>query len=170
MEWYTILFFASLLAFAVQGILSLLGTEFDLDASSGPDFDMGDLFSFKGIVHFCIGFSGWLNIGVKIWGHLCIVEYITAIIIGAIFMLILYFSYKLIHSNLEHVPSNPTLKDFVGQRGKIYLTSHNREELIYYITVTFNGKTEEVVAFSHKFFRKGEEVTIQEYKDGKLYI
>ena len=63
MEWYYVLGIISYSIFIVQFILSNLGfgdTDIDIDLDGDADFDVSDLLSFKGLIHFLMGFSGWL--------------------------------------------------------------------------------------------------------------
>ena len=65
MEWYYILGIISYGIFIVQFILSNLGfgdTDIDIDLDGDIDFDVSDLLSFKGLIHFLMGFSGWLSL------------------------------------------------------------------------------------------------------------
>ena len=52
-EFGTYVFFAIALLFVVQFILIFAGSDFDFDT----DFDVSEMFSFKGIIHFLLGFS-----------------------------------------------------------------------------------------------------------------
>ena len=63
MEWYYILGIISYGIFIIQFILSNLGisdTDLDVDFDGNVDFSVSDLLSFKGLIHFAMGFSGWL--------------------------------------------------------------------------------------------------------------
>ena len=65
MEWYYVLGIISYGIFIVQFILSNLGfgdTDIDIDLDGNVDFDVSDLLSFKGLIHFLMGFSGWLSL------------------------------------------------------------------------------------------------------------
>ena len=65
MEWYYVLGAISYGIFIVQFILSSFGfleTDLDVDFDGNVDFSVSDLLSFKGLVHFAMGFSGWLMV------------------------------------------------------------------------------------------------------------
>lgn len=79
--------------FIIQFFLSLFGgdTDVDIDLDGDADFDTGSLFSFKGLVHFAMGFSGWLMLAREVNPFtVCI-----AVMAGIAFMVILYYLYKL---------------------------------------------------------------------------
>lgn len=100
--------------FIVKFILSLVvgDTDVDIDGDAESDFDMSSLFSFKGLVHFCMGCFGWLA-GKEYFTHdLQAYDAIIAIIIGNLFVFILYWVYKLC-SKFQHIPSNPY--NYIGQ-------------------------------------------------------
>ena len=93
MEWYYVLGIISYGIFIVQFILSNLGfgdTDIDIDLDGDVDFDVSDLLSFKGLIHFLMGFSGWLMLS----GTVNVSTVIIAIILGIGFMVGLYFIYK----------------------------------------------------------------------------
>ena len=63
MEWYYILGIISYSIFILQFILSNIGigdSDIDIDCDGDSDFSINDLLSFKGLIHFAMGFSGWL--------------------------------------------------------------------------------------------------------------
>lgn len=69
MEWYYILGAVSYGIFIVQFILSSFGfleTDLDVDFDGNVDFNVSDLLSFKGLIHFAMGFSGWLMLAGKV--------------------------------------------------------------------------------------------------------
>ena len=62
MAWYTILFITVFVLFAVKLIISWSAGDFemDVDLDGVDDFDASGAFSFKGLVHFLLGFSSYL--------------------------------------------------------------------------------------------------------------
>lgn len=95
MEWYYILGIISYGIFIVQFLISNFfgwgDLDFDVDFDGEPDFGLGDILSFKGLVHFAMGFSGWLMLVKEITP----ITIIIAIIIGFAFIVILYYAYRL---------------------------------------------------------------------------
>lgn len=93
MEWYYILGIISYGIFIIQFILSNFGgdTELDVDFDGEGDFDTSSLLSFKGLVHFAMGFSGWL----MLVGKVNVFTIGIGVAVGILFMVILYYLYKL---------------------------------------------------------------------------
>ena len=62
MEWYTILFIVVMSLFVIKLIISIFGGDFDMDVDfdGNTDFDSSSAFSFKGLLHFLVGFSSYL--------------------------------------------------------------------------------------------------------------
>lgn len=62
-ETYYLLAAISYGIFIVQFILSWFGgdTDLDVDLDGELDMDVSDIVSFKGLVHFVMGASGWLR-------------------------------------------------------------------------------------------------------------
>lgn len=126
MTWYNILFFAVFTFFILRTIISFAfgDTDVDFDADGDIDYDVSSMLSFKGALHFLLGFSTYLaavarfgknftyvyNLDTydydKVY-HFTTANYITAIGIGIIFMVILWFLYKLMmklnHSSTDQV-------------------------------------------------------------------
>lgn len=115
MAWYYILFFAALIFFLIKFTLTLFAgdIDFDVDVDGDVDFDVSSMFSFKGILHFILGFSSYLSIVAKMntvsnevyifsWG-----QYIVGICVGILFMIGLFYLYKgmmkLNHYNSENI-------------------------------------------------------------------
>lgn len=50
--------------FILQFIISWVAGELDVDVDfdGDADFDIGDVVSFKGLIHFLMGFGGWTSI------------------------------------------------------------------------------------------------------------
>lgn len=118
MEWYYILGMISYGIFIIQFILSNFGwgdTDLDVDFDGEADFDVSDLLSFKGLIHFAMGFSGWLMITGKVTASTISV----AAIIGLMFMLILYGVYR-ICMKLNSEPTVKQGKDLIGRSVIVY--------------------------------------------------
>lgn len=114
LEWYNILFFLCLGIFVIKLIISLIlgDIDVDFDFDGDIDFDISSVFSFKGVLHFLLGFSSYLatvahfdtnysfdpykfNTG----------DYILAVSCGLLFMIVLFYLYKLM-MKLNHYNTN----------------------------------------------------------------
>lgn len=95
MEWYYYLGAISYGLFILQTILSCIGIDTDLDVDFDMDGDVdvfgSDIISFKGLIHFAMGFSGWL----MLTKSTSFLNVIAAVFVGILFMLILYVIVKL---------------------------------------------------------------------------
>jgi len=122
MTWYSILFFVTLVYFVIKFILSLVFGDLDIDFDSDGevDTDVSSMLSLKGILHFLLGFSCTLffidkfNMG-DVYDYVgdypfTVMNFISAIIIGLIFMVGLFYVYKLVlkldHSNVNEMDIN----------------------------------------------------------------
>ena len=115
MDWYYILFFIVLAIFLFKTIVSLIAGDIDVDfdLDGDIDFDISSMFSFKGILHFLLGFSSYLSLIGYFYSNtkIIFVDYAIAIIVGFAFMIGLYYLYKLMmkFNHINH--DNP---DFSG--------------------------------------------------------
>ena len=78
--------------FIIQFILSWFGgdTDLDVDLDGNADFDVGDLVSFKGLIHFLMGAFSYLSL-IQTNREITIFDYVFAFIIGVIFIIVLYY-------------------------------------------------------------------------------
>lgn len=152
--------------FIVRFILSWVGGDFDVDA----DLDLSDVVSFKGVTHFLMGFSGWLSIKSFTTHNVMWYDYLIAFVLGVIFVIILYFVYKLMMS-LETKPEVLSGKQLVGRIGKIY-TIVGKEDIWnkYIITVNNNVGTLEYPAKSIKTYQIGDSVIISDFQNAYYII
>ena len=66
----TIYYSLAILAYSIfltQFVISMLGgsdmdTDIDFDGDGFGELSWSDIFSFKGIIHFLMGFAGWLSL------------------------------------------------------------------------------------------------------------
>lgn len=118
MEWYYILGIISYGIFIVQFLLSNFGGDVDLDVDfdGESDLDVSSLLSFKGLVHFAMGFSGWLMVRKEV----TVFTVIVGVIIGVLFMVLLYYIYRLcMQFNSE--PTEIEGEGLVGKSVKVIL-------------------------------------------------
>lgn len=121
MAWYYILFFSVFAFFIIKAILSwMLGdVDVDFDADGDIDFDISSMISFKGVLHFLLGFSTYLAATARFdltydalgtyqftaW------HFVIASIIGVVFMVLLWYMYNLMMKLNHSTQENP---DFLG--------------------------------------------------------
>ena len=152
--------------FIIRFILSWVGADFDVDA----DVDIGDVVSFKGLTHFLMGFSGWLSVKSYITHNVMWYDYLIALILGVIFVILLYFVYKLLIS-LETKPQILFGKQLIGKTGKIYIILEPEDSIKKYIITVGNGLgTQEYPAKSNNSYKLGDEVVISDYVNAYYII
>ena len=156
--------------FIIRFILSWIGGDFDIDADA--DIDLSDVVSFKGATHFLMGVSGWLSVKSYTTHNVEWYDYIAAIALGLIFVVVLYFVYKFMMS-LEKKAQVLTGKQLVGKDAKIYLTTgyDSIDDMCkYIITVDNNVGTMEYPAKSKSVHNVGDSVTISDYENAYYII
>jgi len=101
MAWYVIVLIVSSSLFLLTTIGSLLFGDINVDMDANLDFDSGfllsDVISFKGLVHFTIGFS----LALTLMNEFTPVSATVGVITGIVFVLVLYYLYKLIYEKLQ---------------------------------------------------------------------
>lgn len=170
MEWYYILGIISYSVFIMQAILSLIGSDFDfdIDMDGDIDFDGGDIFSFKGFIHFCLGLTTWL----MIFDHFVenvnpFIFYGGAVVFGIFLVYLLSKAYKLC-MKLNCIPDNA---DANGKQGYIYLYLGNDNGIHKYtVNVATGNGTIMVDALSDRKYEIGDTVSIGKTSSGSLYI
>ena len=152
--------------FIIRFILSWIGADFDIEA----DVDVSDVVSFKGLTHFLMGFSGWLSVKSYITHNVMWYDYLIALILGVIFVILLYFVYKLLIS-LETKPQILFGKQLIGKIGKIYIILEPEDSIKKYIITVGNGLgTQEYPAKSNNSYKLGDEVVISDYVNAYYII
>ena len=152
--------------FIIRFILSWIGADFDIDA----DVDISDVVSFKGLTHFLMGFSGWLSVKSYITHNVMWYDYLIALILGIIFVILLFFIYKLLIS-LETKPQVLFGKQLIGKTGKIYVILEPEDSIKKYIITVGNGLgTQEYPAKSNNSYKLGDEVVISDYVNAYYII
>lgn len=168
MEWYYILGMISYGIFIVQFVLSFVGadSDIDIDLDGDTDFSFNDLVSFKGLIHFLMGLSGWLMITQEV----TVLNVILACIVGIGFMVILFYFYKLLFSKLQSIPTRKEGKELIGTPVTIYLTMDSISSEHCICTVCNGGITEEINCKAETPITIGDVRIINDYQNGIYYI
>lgn len=153
--------------FVVQFVISVFFGEVDvdIDGDADTDTDMGSIVSFKGLVHFGIGF-GWSMV---LAGDASLVNILTSVVIGLVFVFVLWKLYVLAY-RLQKENHAESPEAVVGRYGTVYT---NMGAGRYIVQVTHNGALREldvVSASGQAGYRTGERVTIERYDDNVYYI
>lgn len=152
--------------FIVQFLLSVIfGLDSDTDINVN-DLDVSDFISFKGVIHFGIGYSWWMvtHAGNTTWA-----THAIAFLLGVLVMVILWLTYLGISKLKKEVV--PELGEaLVGKTCEIYTKNPYTGE--YTILIEANGALKEVSGVRTKDMNlvAGQRAVIKEYVDGKYYI
>lgn len=154
--------------FVVQFLLSIFfgDVDVDLDGDATADTDVSSVVSFKGLVHFGIGF-GWSM--VLAGGETTLKNVLTATLIGLVFVFVLWKLYKLAWK-LQKETRTEKPEAVVGRYGTVY---NNMGDGRYIIQISYNGAVRELDVISDSLYtgyKTGERVTVTRFEDNKFYI
>jgi Ca2+/Na+ antiporter len=96
MAWYEIVLIVSSAVFLVTLVISLFFGDMDFDVHA-DGFLVGDVVSFKGLIHFCIGFSLTLTL----MREFTLVSAAIGTVTGVVFVVVLYFLYRFAIQSLQ---------------------------------------------------------------------
>ena len=151
--------------FIIQFLMSVIfGLDSDTDISG--DFEASDLLSFKGLIHFGIGYSWWMVIHSQntSWS-----THALAFLLGSLVMVVLWLTYWGISKlRKEIIPERG--EALVGKSGVVYTKDLITGE--YTITLEINGAMREIQSVESlgEDPKPGQTVIIKEYKEGKYFI
>ena len=168
MAWYNILFIATAALFFVKLLISLFAGDIDVDVDcdGDTDVDTSSMFSFKGLLHFALGFSTYLAAKANLMASSMVFnengtavfnwyDFVIAFGCGVFLTFILFMGYKLA-TKANATPSLP--QDNVdGATGIVYLNIGNGSYSIQAHTVS---GTTNVTAFYGGELEPGDEVTL----------
>lgn len=144
-------------------------TDLDSDTDSGFDLSLSDLVSFKGATHFGMGFFGWLSSKQYLTNHIEWYDWLIAFLLGLIFVIVLYFIYKLM-LKLETKPEILSGKRLIGAKATIYLVLPEDTEYYKYVITVNNGVgTVEVTAKSKVKYSIGDVTKIVNFEN-EVYL
>lgn len=164
LEWYYILGIISYGIFLVQFVLSFILGDFDIDVDfdGNSDFDSSSILSFKGLIHFLMGFSGWL----MLIGKVTLIHIIIGILFGIVFIVLLYYIYKL----CMKFNSQRTINEGKSLIGKSVQVLYIIDSQICVCSIENGGITQEITCINNTSVKPGQSWIITEYKNGCYYI
>ncbi len=175
--WYYVLFILSFGIFLLRGLASLIlgEIEFDFDLDGNIDSDLSGLLSFKGLLHFIMGFSSYTSVvgfvhtkSLYVLYNFTVMQYVWAALIGVGLTVLLFYLYKFVmkadHYNNEEL-------NFDGMTGQIAV---NEGDGTFQVNVSTHLGVRKVVA-THKvegetLYDTGDYVTLKYDKETKGYI
>lgn len=154
--------------FIIQFILSWFGgdTDLDVDLDGELDMDVSDIVSFKGLIHFLMGSFGWLSLK-NMTSTVEWYDFLIAPVIGILFVVILYYLYKLC-LKLQHKVIPEEGNALIGRVGIINIPGEQCTVLI-----EINGMLQEIQAYpenNEETYHSGEQIMITSFKQGKYYF
>ena len=143
--------------FLIQFIMSIFFGDLDIDV------DLSSAVSFKGLTHFCIGFGWYMYIAKST----AISTFLIGILIGLLFVFILWFLYKKAYQ-LQKENKPEKTEALVGRECTIYAHDGVR----YIVQVAQNGALREVEVRSleGKKYQTGDRTLICKVESGTIYI
>jgi prepilin signal peptidase PulO-like enzyme (type II secretory pathway) len=99
MAWYVIVLIVASALFLLSTLGSVFLGDLDMDAdwSAGSGFLVSDLLSFKGLIHFTIGFS----LALTLMQGLSLVSAVLGVLTGIVFVATLYYFYRFFFAKLQ---------------------------------------------------------------------
>lgn len=147
--------------FLVQFIVPIFFGDIDTDVDM--DTDLGSVISFKGLTHFCIGMGWYMYIS----QGTDISSYVVGILVGLVFVLVLWFLYKKAWQlQNENRPEKP--EALLGRECTIYTQNGDR----YVVQIAVNGALREmdVRSLEGRKYRTGDRAVIVRFESGIMYI
>jgi len=174
MTWFNILFFGVFVIFFLK-LLTLwlaIDLDVDIDFDGDTDIDVNGMLSFKGILHFLMGFSSVLTaVGYENTHSLAIPytfslsTYIFAVCVGIVTMVSLFYLYKFMLKLTHYTSDNLNLNNM---HGKVYLIDGDGQ---YQVLVdTPNGTFKKTAYSENKVHKIGDDIVLTWDKNNKRYI
>ena len=156
MDWYVIVLIVSSGLFLLTTIGSLFFGDLDLDADLdvGSGFLLSDVISFKGLVHFAIGFSLTLTL----MGEFTLLSTAVGVAVGIVFVLVLYYLYKFtfekLHQSIEYTT------EINDMEAEIYYWDDKRKIGEVFITLEGRPVTVTLECPEDIHFEKGQKIKV----------
>ena len=171
MMYFRIALFCTLI-FIVQFILSFflgeldIDSEIDVDGDGVSDFNWSDILSFKGLIHFGIGFGWTMWFNQDMSNKL--LAAIIAIGVGLIFVGVLWSVYWFARK-LENPNTQEKGEELVGRDVKIYLVLDEKRYKAYILRNRCRQLIE-VESRNNRTYKTGDSTVVKEYKNGVYLI
>lgn len=146
--------------FLVQFIMTFF-VDLDMDIDADGSLDTSDFLSFKGVLHFLLGFC-WTGV---IYGIDSPWKITLAVMVGLVFFFSLIFVYKKIYS-LAQEKKFQDPKELIGEEAELN-TFYNGTGTIF---ITFDGRRSEVNVRSDKNVKTGDVVRIVGYENHTFIV
>jgi uncharacterized membrane protein len=147
MAWYVIVLIVSSAFFLLTTIGSLIFGDLDLDADVdvGSGFVLGDVLSFKGLVHFTIGFS----LALTLMKEFSLLSATVGVVTGVVFVLVLFYLYKTLFEKLQQsvtytheindMDAEVYFWDDTSKTGEVFITLEGRPVTVTLVCTEARG-------------------------------
>ena len=158
MAWYVIVLIVSSGLFLLTTIISLLFGDMDLDVDADLNIDSGflvsDVLSFKGLVHFAIGFS----LALTLMGEFTLISSVVGVVTGIIFVLVLYYLYKFVFEKFQQSIKYAT--DINDMEADVYFWDNKSKIGEVFVTLEGRPVTVTLKCTEDLHFEKGQKIRV----------
>lgn len=153
--WYGAIITSAI--FIIQFIMSFFADmDFDADFDADGGLDSSDVFSFKGLLHFLLGFC-WTCV---LYGTDAAWKIGLAVVVGIIFLVSLIFVYKKLYSLAQEKKfQNPV--ELIGTEIEVYTFYEGMGSAL----VSFDGRRTEITIKSETPLKSGDTVVIVDFQN-----
>jgi prepilin signal peptidase PulO-like enzyme (type II secretory pathway) len=158
MTWYVIVLIASSGLFLLTTIISLFFGNMDIDLNTDLDVDSGllvsDVFSFKGLIHFTIGFS----LALTLMGEFTLLSAGAGVATGIVFVLVLYYLYKFVFEKFQQSMKYTTVIN--NMEAEVYFWDDKSKIGEVFITLEGRPVTVSLKCPEGLHFEKGQKIRV----------
>ncbi|MDR3219074.1 MAG: hypothetical protein LBU22_08910 [Dysgonamonadaceae bacterium] len=156
MAWYVILLIVSSALFVLSTIGSLFFGDIDMDTDVdvGSGFLLSDFISFKGLIHFSIGFSLVLTLMETV--NLLSVS--VGVLTGIIFVAVLYYLYKLVFEQLQQTMQYTN--EIKEMEAEVYFWDNNMKTGEVFVSLEGRPVTITLECPDGSSFEKGQKIKV----------
>ena len=158
MAWYVIVLIISSALFVLTTIISIffgdMDADMNTDADVGSGFMLSDVISFKGLVHFTIGFSLTLTL----MNEFSLLSVTVGVITGIIFVLVLYYLYKLVYEKLQQ--NIKYTNEIDNMEAEVYFWDEKLKTGEVFITLEGRPVTVTLECPENIHFEKGQKIRV----------
>ena len=158
MAWYVIVLIVSGCLFVITSIGSLffggMDIDMDTDLDTGSGFLLGDVISFKGLIHFAIGFS----LSLTLMDEFSLLSTIVGVVTGIVFVLVLYYLYHFLFKKMQQNIKYTT--DINDMEAEVYYWDDKMKTGEVFITLEGRPVTVTLKCQEDVHFEKGQKIRV----------
>ena len=158
MAWYVIVLIVSSGLFLITTISSLFFGDMDLDMDTdldvGSGFMLSDVISFKGLIHFTIGFSLTLTL----MKEFTLLSTVIGVITGIVFVAVLYYLYKMTYDKLQQ--NIKYTNEIIDMEAEVYYWNDKQKTGEVFISLEGRPVTVTLECPEDVHFEKGQKIKV----------